>query len=139
MITHVVAARARNVFLADDPIVARIEREQAAYRRMKDAHHLNEDGTYREDDADYPPEPKYFYDLWKPEHSAFDNVAYQAVYCRECLHLVEWLRAEEIWKYPEPDDLDAMRHGLERWEECECTFLTPIYVERGKSLNDTPE
>ncbi len=139
MITHVVGARARNVWLADDAIAARIEQEKDAFRRMKDAYYLTEDGTYREEEEDGPREPEYFYQLWKSEHNAYDNLAYQAVYCRECLHVVEWLRAEEVWKYPEPDDLDAMRHGLKRWEECECTFLTPIYVERGNSLNDSPE
>ncbi len=125
MILHVVSARAQNVFLADDPIAARIEQEKAAYHRMKDAHHRNEDGSYREDEEDYPPEPQYFCDLWKPEHSASDNVAYLAVYCRECLHVAEWLRAEEVWKYLEPVDLDAMMRGYERWEEGECTPLLP--------------
>jgi hypothetical protein len=139
MIIHVVWARAGNVFLADDAIAARIEQEEDAFRRMKDAYYLTEDGTYRDEEEDGPREPKYFHDLLKPEHSAFDNVAFQAVYCRECLHVVEWLRAEEVWKYPEPNDLDAMRHGLKRWEECECTFLTPTYVERGNTLDDTPE
>jgi len=125
MILHVVNARAQNVFLADDPIAARIEREKDAYHRMKDAHHRNEDGTYREDEEDYPPEPGYFNDLWKSEHSASDNVVFLAVYCRECLHLAEWLGAQEVWKYPEPDDLEAMKLGLKRWEEGECTPLLP--------------
>jgi tRNA A37 threonylcarbamoyladenosine biosynthesis protein TsaE len=55
--------------------------------------------------------------MYRTEHRAFDNVAFQAVYRRECIHVVEWLRTKEAWKYPEPDDLDAMRHGLERWED----------------------
>lgn len=135
MILHVVNARAQNVFLADDPIAARIEQEKAAYHRMKDAHHRNEDGTYREDEEDWPPEPAYFNDLWKSEHSASDNVAFLAVYCRECRLVAEWLRAQEVWKYPEPDDLEAMKRGLKRWEEGE---FTPLLPER-KETSVAPE
>ena len=129
MIIHVVWARARNVFLADDPVVIRFEKEDRAWW----------DTWGDVDESLWPPQPESMFQMYRTEHSAFDNVAYQAVYCRECLHVVEWLRAEEVWKYPEPDDLDAMMHGLKRWEECECTFLTPIYVERGNQLDDTPE
>lgn len=129
MITHVVAARARNVFLADDPEVIRFEKEDRDWW-----------ATWGDiDEALWPPQPESMFQMYRTEHSAFDNVAFQAVYCRECLHVVEWLRAEEVWKYPEPDDLDAMRHGLKRWEDCECTFLTPTYVERGNSPDDNPE
>ena len=129
MIISVVWARARNVFLADDPVVIRFEKDHRAWW----------DTWGDVDEALWPPQPEFFSQMYRTEHTPFDNVAFQAVYCRECLHVVEWLRAEEVSKYPEPDDLDAMRHGLKRWEECECTFLTPIYVERGKSLNDSPE
>lgn len=125
MILHVISARAQNIFLADDPIAARIEKEKAAYHRMKDAHHRNQDGSYREDEEDYPPEPAYFSDLWQPEHSASDNVAFLAVYRRECLHIAEWLRVKEVWIYPEPDNLDAMMRELNRWEEGECTPMLP--------------
>lgn len=129
MIIHVVGARARNVFLADDPAVIRFEKEDRDWW-----------ATWGDvDEALWPPQPESMFLMYKPEHSAFDNVAFQAVYRRECLHVVEWLRAEEVWKYPEPDDLDAMRHGLKRWEDCECTFLTPTYVERGNSTDDNPE
>ncbi len=55
--------------------------------------------------------------------------------CRECLHVVEWLRAEEVWKYPEPDDLDAMMRGLKRWEDEECT---PLHPDR-KELSVAPQ
>jgi hypothetical protein len=129
MILHVVGARARNVWLADDAIAARIEQEKDAFHRMKDAYYLTEDGTYREEEEDGPREPEYFNDLWKSEHSASDNVAYLAVYCRECQHVVEWLRAQEVWKYPEPDDLDAMMRGLKRWEDRECTPMLPERAE----------
>jgi hypothetical protein len=129
MIIHVVGARARNVWLADDTVAARIEKEEDAFHRMKDAYYLTEDGSYREEEEDGPREPEYFNDLWKSEHSASDNVAYLAVYCRECLHLVEWLRAQEVWKYPEPDDLDAMMRGLKRWEDRECTPMGPERTE----------
>lgn len=110
-------ARAINVYLADDAVAARIEQEKAAYYRAKNAHHRNEDGSYREDEEDYPPEPEYFSDLWKPEHSRSLNAAYDAVYRREWRHVVAWLRAEEVWNYPEPDDMEAMTHGLKRWED----------------------
>lgn len=134
MILHVVNARAQNVFLADNPIAARVEQEKAAYHRMKDAHHRNEDGTYRDDEEDYPPEPDYSNDLLKSEHSASDNVAFLAVFCRECLHVADWLRAEEVWKYPEPEDLEAMMRGLERWEEGECTPMLPECKEKSVAL-----
>lgn len=118
-------ARATNVWLADDAIAARIEHEKDAYHRMKDAYHRNEDGTYREEEEDYPPEPEYFRDLWKPEHNDYNNVAFMAVYRREFRQIAEWLRAEEVWKYPEPDNLDAMMRGLKRWESHEFLPMGP--------------
>lgn len=123
-IFEAVCARAINVYLVDDAIAARIEQEQAAYLRMKDAHHRNEDGTYRDDEKDYPAEPTYFYDLWSPEHNRSLNVAYDAVYRREWRHLADWLRAQEVWNYPEPD-LDAMMRGLKRWEAHEFYPMGP--------------
>ena len=83
MIISVVGARARNVWLADDAIAARIEKEKDAYHRMEDAYYRNEDGSYRDEEEDRPPEPDHFRDLWKPEHSAYHNVAFMAVYRRE--------------------------------------------------------
>lgn len=123
-------ARATNVWLADDAIAARIEQEKDAYHRRKDAHHLNEDGSYREDEEDYPPESECFYDLWKPEHNAYNNVAFIAVYRREFQQIAELLCAAEVWNYPEPDDVDAMMRGLKRWEDHE--FL-PMGPERKES------
>lgn len=118
-------ARARNVWLADDPIAARIEQEKDAYHRMKDAHHRNDDGSYREDEEDFPPEPEYFRDLWKPEHNAYNNVAFMAVYRREFQQIAELLRAKEVWKYPEPEDMEAMMLGLKRWEDHEFLPMGP--------------
>jgi hypothetical protein len=129
-VADVAQARARNVWLADDPEAARIEREEDAFWVLHQ--------EYRPDAPD-PDPPALFKELESPAHGRYYNAAFIAVYRREWIHVVEWLRAEEVWKYPEPDDLDAMKHGLKRWEECECTFLTPIYVERGNSLDDTPE
>jgi hypothetical protein len=132
-------ARAENVWLADDAIAARIEKEKAAYHRLKDAHHRNEDGSYRDDEEDYPPEPEYFNDLWKPQHSDHHNAAFVAVYRREFRHIAEWLRAEEVWKYPEPDDLDAMMRGLKRWESHEFYPMGPERAEGELPPDDTPE
>jgi hypothetical protein len=95
-------ARARNVWLADDPVAARIEKEQSAYHRIEE--------------EERPPEPPSFDLLWKPEHNAHDNVAFIAVYRREWQRIAAWLRAEAVWQYPEPGNLEAMRRGLERWE-----------------------
>jgi hypothetical protein len=120
-----ICARAINVYLADDAIAARIEQEKDAYHRMKDAYYRNEDGTYRLEEEDGPPEPDHFRDLWKPEHKRYLNVAYDAVYRREWRHIAEWLRAEEVWKYPEPDDMDAMMRGLKRWEAKEFYPMGP--------------
>jgi hypothetical protein len=122
-------ARAINVWLADDAIAARIEKERDAFYRMKDDYYRNEDGTYREDEDDGPQEPKHFGDLCKPEHQRHLNVAYDAVYRREWRHIAEWLRAEEVWKYPEPDDLDAMMRGLKRWESHEFYPMGPERTE----------
>lgn len=94
--------RAQNVFLADDPVADRLKKEHRAWHLIEEEHR--------------PPEPESFDQLWQPEHSAYDNVAFDAVYRREWLHVVEWLRAEAVWKHPEPDDMDAMMRGLKRWE-----------------------
>jgi hypothetical protein len=101
-IIHVVHARAQNVFLADNAVAARLEKERDVWKSIEEEHR--------------PPAPDSFSQLWQPEHSSFDNVAFDAVYRREWLHVAEWLRAEGVWKYPEPDDLDAMMRGLKRWE-----------------------
>jgi hypothetical protein len=114
---YVAYARARNVWLADDAIAARIEKEKDAYHRMEDAYYRNEDGSYRDEEEDRPPEPEHFRDLWKPEHSDYNNVAFMAVYRREFQRIAEWLRTEAVWHYPEPDDMEAMKRGLERWKD----------------------
>ena len=95
-------ARAKNVFLADDPVANRLEKEHRAWCLIEEELR--------------PPEPDHFDQLWRPEHSHFDNVAFDAVYRREWLHVVEWLRAEAVWQYPEPDDMDVMMRELKHWE-----------------------
>ncbi len=122
-------ARARNVWLADDAIAARIEKEKDAYHRMEDAYYRNEDGSYRMEEEDRPPEPDHFYDLWKPEHSDYHNVAFVAVYRREFQRIAEWLHAETVWQYPEPEDLEAMRRGLERWKDHDFLPMGPQRTE----------
>jgi len=107
-------ARARNVWLADDPEAARIEKEESAHYRI--------DEEYR------PPKPRSFDELWKPEHNVYDNVAFIAVYRREWAIIAAWLRAEAVWQYPEPD-LDAMMRGLERWEAHEFYPMGPERTE----------
>jgi hypothetical protein len=98
----VIHVRAENVFLADDPVAARLRREHRAWESIEEEHR--------------PPEPESFHQLWQPEHNPGKNVAFIAVYRREWLHVAEWLRGEAVWKYPEPDDMDAMMRGLKRWE-----------------------
>ncbi len=112
----VVHARAENVFLADDAVAAQITKEWRAWHRIDEEHR--------------PPAPESFNELWQHEHSPFDNVAFDAVYRREWVHVVEWLRAEAVWEYPEPDDPDAMLRGLRRWEAHEFYSMAPERTER---------
>ena len=98
--------RAENVFVADDPVAAQLWKEDRAWWITW--------GSTEEEQR--PPQPESFDQLWQPEHNPGENVAFKAVYRREWLHVVEWLRAEAVWKYPEPDCLDAMMRGLKRWE-----------------------
>lgn len=121
-IIHVVHARAQNVFLTDDPVVVRLQKEEEAWW-----------STWGGVDEElWPPRPDAMRQLVQPEHSAFNNVAFDAVYRREWRHAAEWLRGEAVWKYPEPDNLDAMMRGLQRWQGRE---LCPMGPERG----DEPE
>jgi hypothetical protein len=108
-------ARAGNVWLADDAVAARIEKEKSAYFCIEEENR--------------PPEPDYFYDLWKPQHNAYHNVAFVAVYRREFQHIAEWLRAKAVWQYPEPEDLEAMRRGLERWKDHDFYPMGPQRTE----------
>ena len=117
MIDHAIHARARNVFLADDPMVIRLEKEHDAWW----------DAWGGVDENLWPPQPDAMHQLAQPEHNPFRNVAFDAVYRREWLHVTEWLRTEAVWKYPEPDDLNAMMRGLKRWEAHE---LCPMGPER---------
>lgn len=98
-------ARAKNVFLADDPIVIQFEKEYDAWWSTW--------GGVEEEH--WPPQPESFSLSAQPEHNPSKNAAYQAVYRREWLYLVGWLRAEAVWRYPEPDDLNAITRALERW------------------------
>lgn len=95
-------ARASHVWLADDPVAARIEKEKSAYDRIEEERR--------------PSEPPSFALLDAPEHRRHGNVAFVAVYRREWAILAAWLRAESVWQHPEPEDLDAMLLGLKRWE-----------------------
>lgn len=98
------STRARHVWLADDPEAARLKREVRAYFVMM-ANDLE------------PDEPTALFDeLESPAHSPYHNAAYIAVYRREWGIIASWLRAEAVWQYPEPEDLDAMMEGLKRWQ-----------------------
>jgi len=105
-------ARADHVWLADDPVAVRIEKEKDAYYRIEEEHR--------------PPEPPSFDDLWKPEHSPYHNVAFMAVHRREWAHVAAWLRAEAVWQFPEPKDLDAMMQGLRQWEAHQFLPMGPL-------------
>lgn len=108
-------ARADHVWLADDPVAARIEKEKSAYCNIEEERR--------------PSEPPSFDELWKPEHNAYDNVAFVAVYRREWAHVADWLRAKAVWQYPEPEDLDAMMQGLEEWEAHQFLPMGPSRAE----------
>jgi hypothetical protein len=96
-------ARASHVWLADDPVAARIEQEKDKY--------------YAIDEELRPSEPpSLFRELNKPAHSPYHNVAFVAVHRREWAQVAVWLRAEAVWQCPEPSDLDAVMLGLQRWE-----------------------
>ena len=116
-IIHVVHARAQNVWLADDSVAAQLEMEKDAWRRIDEEHR--------------PPAPESFRQLWQSEHTPTLNIAFDAVYRREWLYVAEWLRAEAVWKYPDPDDMDAMMRGLERWKARE---FCPMGPERTDGL-----
>ena len=119
MISHAIRARAQNVFLADDPVVVRLQKEHDAWW----------DAWGGVEEELWPPQPESFHQLAQHEHNPPRNVAFNAVYRREWLHLAEWLRAEAVWEHPEPDDLEAMMRGLKRWEARECCPMGPECTE----------
>ena len=123
-------ARARNVWLADDPEAARIQMEEDAFWAID-----------RELPADAPPAnpPAYFKELETPAHGRYYNAAFIAVYRREWMHVVEWLRAEAVWQYPEPEDLDAMTQSLALWQRQPLFPIAHPWQEAGNSPNYTPE
>jgi hypothetical protein len=116
---NVIHARAQNVFLADDPVVVRLQKEHDAW--------WDAWGGVEEDL--WPPQPDAMRQLAQPEHNPSRNVAFDAVYRREWLHVAEWLRAETVWQYPEPEDLETMMRGLERWEAHQFLPMGPLRTE----------
>jgi len=119
MISHAIVARAQNVFLADDPVVIRLQKEHDAWW----------DAWGAVEEELWPPQPESFNQLWQPEHNSSRNVAFDAVYRRKWAYVAEWLRAEAVWTYPEPDDMEAMMRGLKRWESFECCPMWPERTE----------
>lgn len=105
-------ARARNVWLADDVEGALIEKKLMAYYAIDEASRPSE-----------PPVPERL--RWDPKYNANHNVAFVAVYRREFQRIAAWLRAEAVWQYPEPEDMDAMMRGLARWEDHEFYPMGP--------------
>jgi hypothetical protein len=113
--SHAAYARAYNVWLADDVEGALVEKKLMAY--------------YAIDEACRPSEPPVSERLrWDPKHNIYNNVAFMAVYRREFQRIAEWLRAEAVWKYPEPD-LDAMMRGLARWKDHDFLPMGPERAE----------
>jgi hypothetical protein len=111
-IAKVAYARAANVWLADDVEAALIEKKLMEYYSM--------------DEACRPSEPPVSERLrWDPKHEPHSNVAFVAVYRREWQHIAMWLRAEAVWQYPDPEDLEAMMRGLKRWEAHEFYPMGP--------------
>ncbi len=126
----VALARAQNVWLADDPEAARIEREEDAFWALHQ--------EYRPDAPD-PVPPALFKELESPAHGRYYNVAFIAVYRREWLHVAEWLRAEAVWQYPEPEDLDAMMQALAGWQARDFLPMGATWEELGYPPDYSPE
>jgi len=114
-----VHTRAENVFVADAPVASQIWKERRAWWITWDS----------VEEEHRPPQPEPSSPLGPLEQRTFHNVAFEAVYRREWLHVVEWLRGEAVWKYPEPDDMDAMARGLERWKPHEGHSMGPERTE----------
>jgi hypothetical protein len=129
-IADVAEARARNVWLADDPEAARIEREEDAFWALHQ--------EYRPD-APPPDPPALFKELESPAHGRYYNVAFIAVYRREWGVVAAWLRSEAVWQYPEPDDLDAMMQALARWQSEPLFPIAHTWEEDGYPPDYTPE
>jgi hypothetical protein len=126
----VAQARARHVWLADDPEAARIQREEDAFWAID-----------QELPADAPPAnpPAYFKELESPAHGRYYNAAFIAVYRREWLHVAEWLRVEAVWQYPEPEDLDAMMQALADWRARDFRPMGATWEELGYPADYWPE
>lgn len=125
----VAQARARNVWLADDPEAARIEREEDAFYAV-----------WRE----LPPEeqtdpPTHFKELESPAHGRYYNAAFIAVYRREWAIVAAWFRAEAVWQYPEPEDLDAMMQALAQWQARNFLPMGATWEELGYPPDYNPE
>lgn len=112
---HVIHARAQHVFLADDPVVIELEKEDRVW--WDTWGHVEEER--------WPPQPDAMLQLAQPEHNPFKNVAFDAVYRREWMYVAGWMRAQAVDQYPEPEDLDAMTRGQKRWEAREFCPMGP--------------
>lgn len=126
----VAQARARNVWLADDPEAARIEREENAFWAIDS-----------EQPPDAPPAdpPAHFKELESPAHGRYYNAAFIAVYRREWGVVAAWLRAEAVWQYPEPEDLDAMMQALAQWQSRNFLPMGATWEELGYPPDYAPE
>lgn len=129
-LADVAQARARNVWLADDPEAARIEREEDAFWALHQ--------EYRPD-APPPDPPPHFKELESPAHGRYYNAAFIAVYRREWIHVAEWLRAEAVWQYPEPEDIDAMMQALATWRARDFLPMGATWEELGYPPDYNPE
>ncbi len=127
---RVAQARARNVWLADDPEAARIEKEEDAFWALHQ--------EYRPD-APPPDPPALFKELESPAHGRYHNAAFIAVYRREWCVVAAWLRSEAVWQYPEPEDLDTMMQALANWQARGFLPMGATWEELGYPPDYTPD
>lgn len=129
-LADVAQARARNVWLADDPEAARIKREEDAFWTLHQEY---------QPDAPDPDPPALFKELESPAHGRYYNAAFIAVYRREWGVVASWLRAEAVWQYPEPEDMDAMMQALAGWQARDFLPMGATWEELGYPADYTPE
>ncbi len=127
---NVAEARARNVWLVDDPEAASIQREEDAFWAID---------QQLPADAPPPDPPALFKELESPAHGRYYNAAFIAVYRREWGIVAAWLRSEDVWQYPEPEDLDAMMQALARWQSEPLFPIAHSWEEDGYPPDYTPE
>lgn len=110
-ITHVVHARALNVWVADDPEGVLLQDKIMELGRTGEPY--PESGPFAAGR------------LFAPEHQPHNNVAYVAVARREWTRVSQRLSGETVVEPPEPDDIGAVARALERWRDHEFLLMKP--------------